>query len=106
MRTVRERPRVVIAGAVAVLLLVVIFLLLAGGGVDDQQLSDAQDSTEAANKRADRAEGELAEVKARLSQQNQDLRGARAATRRAQRRAAAATRRSRQLRRALNRERR
>ncbi len=105
MRTVRERPRVVVAVLVAVALLIAIPLLVAGGG-SSEKVANAQQAEKAANQRADRAESELATAKARVEQLSGDLKRAQATAARSGRRATAATRRARQLRRALTRERR
>jgi len=105
VRTVRERPRVVVAALVAVALLIAIPLLVAGGG-SSEQVTDAQQAEKAASRRADRAESQLATTKARVEQLNGDLKRAQAAAVRSGRRATAATRRARQLRQALTRERR
>ena len=105
MRTVRERPRVVVAALLAVALLIAIPLLVASGG-SSEKVSNAQQAEQAADRRADRAEAELAASKARVEQLSGDLKRAQAVAARSGRRATAATRRARQLRRALTRERR
>jgi hypothetical protein len=96
---------VVVAALLGVALIVAVVLLAAGGGTDEK-VDNAQRAETAANKRADRAQADLADQKARVKQLDGDLRRAQVAAARAGRRATAATRRSRQLRRALTRERR
>ncbi len=105
MRTVRERPRVVVAALLAVALLIAIPLLVAGRG-SSEEVTNAQQAKKAADSRASRAEAQLATSKARVEHLSGDLERAQAAAARSGRRATAATRRARELRRALTRERR
>ena len=56
MRTVRERPRVVVAALVAVALLVAIPYWWRAG--DNEEVTNAQQAEKAADSRADRAEAQ------------------------------------------------